>query len=530
MTTFQQKALVAAVALTCTAGAINVMASSHREAPNITRHPKLDSTDFYAFNSYEEGREGYVTMIANYIPLQDAYGGPNYFAMDPYAHYAIHIDSDGDAVEDLSFVFQFTNTLAADNEGIALPIGPEGDKKMVKVPLKNIGGISADDQSAANFSESYTLTMVSGDMSTGTRTMLTPAMGDMFKKPLDYIGNKTFTSEAEYARYAESFIYSFAIPGCDDMARVFVGQRKDPFVVNLGATFDLVNYVPVEGDSAPGAGDGEGFPGGITQSADNDDLIDKNVTAISVEVPAACVTGEGNGTIGSWTTASLPQARILNADATFAKPEVNGGAMTQVSRLGSPLVNELVIGIGDKDKFSSAHPSNDGQFADYVTNPSLPELLNILFRDAVNTTLGTDIETLAPTNFPRVDLVTAFLTGFPGVNQQATVTASEMLRLNTAIPATPAASQSAYGVAGDDLAGFPNGRRPGDDVVDIALRVVMGRLCYPIPVAGEDTDLGLCTSEDASVGMVPFTDGAPIDASMFDTTFPYLKTPLAGAE
>lgn len=530
MATFQQKALAATVALTCTVGALSAMASSHREAPNITRHPKLDSTDFYAFNSYEEGREGYVTMIANYIPLQDAYGGPNYFAMDPYAHYAIHIDSDGDAVEDLSFVFQFTNTLAANNEGIALPIGPEGDKKMVKVPLKNIGGISADDQSAANFSESYTLTMVSGDMATGTRTMLTPAMGNMFKKPLDYIGNKTFTSEAEYARYAESFIYSFAIPGCDDMARVFVGQRKDPFVVNLGATFDLVNYVPVEGDSAPGAGDGEGFPGGITQSADNDDLIDKNVTAISVEVPAACVTGEGNGTIGSWTTASLPQARILNADATFAKPEVNGGAMTQVSRLGSPLVNELVIGIGDKDKFSSAHPSNDGQFADYVTNPSLPELLNILFRDAVNTTLGTDIETLAPTNFPRVDLVTAFLTGFPGVNQQATVTASEMLRLNTAIPATPAASQSAFGVAGDDLAGFPNGRRPGDDVVDIALRVVMGRLCYPIPVAGEDTDLGLCTSEDASVGMVPFTDGAPIDASMFDTTFPYLKTPLAGAE
>ena len=166
----------------------------------------------------------------------------------------------------------------------------------------------------------YSLTMVSGDTQTGTRTTLTPAMGDMFKKPLDYIGNKTFTSEAEYARYAESFIYSFNIPGCDDMAKVFVGQRKDPFVVNLGKTFDLVNYVPAEGDSSPGAGDGEGFPGGITQSPMNDDLGDKNVTALSIEVPSACVTGEGNGVIGSWTTASLPQARILNPDATFEKP------------------------------------------------------------------------------------------------------------------------------------------------------------------------------------------------------------------
>ena len=256
----------------------------------------------------------------------------------------------------------------------------------------------------------------------------------------------------------------------------------------------------------------------------------KNVTAIAVEVPKACVIGEGNGTIGSWTTASLPQARILNPNAAFAKTSVNGGALTQVSRLGNPLVNELVIGLKDKDTFSTSAPADDGQFADYVTHPSLPELLNILFKDAVNTTLGTDIETLAPTNFPRNDLVTAFLTGFPGVNQLATVTPSEMLRLNTAIAATPQNEQSAFGVAGDDLAGFPNGRRPGDDVVDIALRVVMGRLCYPIPVNGTDTDLGLCTSDDASVGNVPFTDGAPLDASMMDSSFPYLATPIAGSK
>jgi hypothetical protein len=335
---------------------------------------------------------------------------------------------------------------------------------------------------------------------------------------------------SSYQEYADQFVYTVALPGCDGMGKVFVGQRKDPFVVNLGKTFDLVNYVPVEGDSAPGAGDGEGFPGGITQSADNDDLANKNVTSIAIEVPKACVTGEGNGTIGSWTTASLPQARILNPNATFAKTSVNGGALTQVSRLGNPLVNELVIGLKDKDTFSTSVPADDGQFADYVTHPSLPELLNILFKDAVNSTLGTNIETLAPTNFPRNDLVTAFLTGFPGVNQLSTVTPSEMLRLNTAIAATPQSQQSAFGVAGDDLAGFPNGRRPGDDVVDIALRVVMGRLCYPIPVNGTDTDLGLCTSEDASVGTVPFTDGAPLNATMMDSSFPYLATPIAGSK
>jgi len=524
--------LSALITVLCTVVASTATASSHREAPNISRFPTLDSTDFYVFNSYEEGKSDYVTLIANYIPLQDAYGGPNYFAMDPSATYGIHIDNDGDAVEDITFAFNFTKKLANNNQGIALMIGPQGNQRSVSVPLINIGPISAADQSAANFSESYELTMISGDMRSGTKTSVTNAVSGetTFGKPLDYIGNKTFTSKDGYSAYASQFVYNVNLPNCDMDGRVFVGQRKDPFTVNLGETFDLVNYVPVEGDSAPGAGDGAGFPFGITQDVNNDDLIDKNVTAISIEVPKSCLTGAGNGTIGAWTTASLPQARILNPDANFAKPEVNGGALTQVSRLGSPLVNELVIGLQDKDKFSTSHPKNDGQFADYVTHPSLPELLNILFKDAVNDILGADLPTLAPTNFPRTDLVTAFLTGFPGVNQLATVTPSEMLRLNTGIPATPMMMQSEFGVAGDDLAGFPNGRRPGDDTVDIALRVVMGALCYPIPVAGTPTDLGLCTPADAAVGNVPFTDGAPSNARMMMNAFPYLAAPIAGSE
>lgn len=528
----QKTKICTALAVICSTVIVgDALASSHREAPNITRYPTVDSSDFYVFNSYEDGRGDYVTLIANYIPLQDAYGGPNYFPMDPEATYSIHIDNDGDAVEDITYAFTFKRMLPNDT-GVELMVGPAGDQRSISVPLVNIGGVSADNNANVNFSESYQVSMISGDVRNGTSATVTLDGGSEteFGKPLDYIGNKTFTNEAGYKSYADSFIYEIAIPNCATNGRVFVGQRKDPFVVNLGNTFDLVNYVPVEGDSAPSAGDAGGFPGGITQAASNDDLQDKNVTSIALEVPKNCLTGNGNGTIGAWTTASLPQARILNPNASFNKPEVNGGALTQVSRLGSPLVNELVIGIKDKDKFSSAHPSDDGQFADYVTHPSLPELLNILFKDAVNTTLGTEIETLAPTNFPRADLVAAFLTGFEGVNQLQIVTPSEMLRLNTGIAATAMAEQSAFGVAGNDLAGFPNGRRPGDDVVDIALRVVMGALCHPIPVAGVPTNLGLCMPEDASVGNVPFTDGAPSDATMMMNSFPYLAAPLAGSK
>lgn len=507
-------------------------ASSHREAPNIARLPTVDGTDFYMFNSYEAGRTGYVTILANYIPLQDPGGGPNYFAMDPAALYEIKIDSNGDGVEDLTFQFRFTNTLANNNAGLALAVGPAGSTKNVPIPLKVAGGVSATSNANLNFNETYTLTMVTGPARTGNATPIMNASGSpTFVKPMDYIGQKTFASDAGYAAYAAQYMYTVNIPNCSGAARVFVGQRKESFSVNLGEVFDLVNFVPIEGDSAPGAHDGRGFPGGITQSPANNTLADKNITTLALEIPAACLTGSGNGVIGGWTTASLRQARVLAPDSTFAKPEVNGGAWTQVSRLSNPLVNELVIGIPDKDHFNSSSPKDDGQFATYVTNPSLPALLNALFLAPVNQTLGTTLTNLAPTNFPRNDLVAAFLTGFTGLNQQSKVTASEMIRLNTGIAPTAAAAQSTFGVAGGDLAGFPNGRRPGDDVVDLALRVVMGALCYPLPIGanGAPTNLGLCAPSDAPVGNAAFTDGAPISAASFDVTWPYLKTPLPGS-
>lgn len=487
------------IAIAASTFAIPAFASSHREAPAITQTPKVDGTDFYMFRSYEAGREGFVTFIANYQPLQTPYGGPNYFTMDPDALYEIHIDNDGDAVEDITYQFQFDNELVG-GTGVTLQIGD----KTLPIPLRQAGQITAGDSSALGETESYTIRVVEGDRRSGSAN----EVGTVFTKPVDYIGQKTLP---DYAAYAEQFIYDVALPGCPTPGRVFVGQREEAFAVNLGEVFDLVNLVPLEGS--------------IEQSRDNDDLVGKaNVTSIALEVPIACVTGNGNGVIGGWTTASLPQASLIDPTPTYEQPELVGGAYTQVSRLSAPLVNEVVIGLPFKDLFNHSEPKDDAQAADFVTNPTLPALIDILFRDA----LGAE-DNIAPSNLPRTDLVAAFLTGFEGVNQQSSVTPSEMMRLNTAIAPTPRDLQSPLGVAGDDLAGFPNGRRPGDDTVDIALRVVMGALCHDIPVNGTPTNLGYCEPEDAPVGDQPFTDGAPLNARDVQDAFPYLNTPLPGS-
>lgn len=501
-----------------------VWASSHREAPAITEKPKVDGTDFYMFRSYEPGREGFVTFIANYQPLQLPYAGPNYYTMDPDAIYEIHVDNNGDAIEDLTFQFKFTNSLR-NNTGLTVAVGG----KNIGIPLRYAGSVQAVDDPNQNELEAYTATAVRGGRRTGTREAITNASGGgtTFSKPLDNVGNKTIPN---YAAYADKFLYSVNIPGCSTGGKIFVGQRAEAFAVNLGVVFDLVNTVPIEGASAPNANDSGGFPGGIKQSLANNDLVGKhNITSIAIEVPISCLTGSGNGVIGGWTTASLPQATLGNPKATYLKPEVQGGAYVQRSRLSMPLVNEVVIGLNQKDAFNASKPSGDAAFADFVTNPSFPAILDALFRTAVNSTLNTNIANLAPSNFPRSDLVAAFLTGFKDVNQLATVTPSEMTRLNTGVAPTPQASQSTFGVVGNDLAGFPNGRRPGDDAVDITLRVAMGRLCYPVPVNGMATDLGLCKPADAPVGNVAFTDGAPISAIELQNKFPYLNNPIPGS-
>jgi hypothetical protein len=492
--------LALALALLAALPGGGAFASSHREAPFITKNPKVDSTDFYMFKSYEAGRGDYVTLIANYQPLQDAYGGPNYFTMDPEAAYEIHIDNNGDAREDLTFQFRFKNDLAG-GDGVKLNVGG----KSVAVPLFNVGAVTAADTSKLNVVESYTVKLMRANRRSGQSGDVTNMVGgaDTFKKPADYIGTKTFP---DYAAYAAAHVYAINIPGCDTPGRMFVGQRRESFAVNLGTIFDLVN--------APAAV----VVGGNTPAGRNlvpSTIADKNITSLELELPIKCVKGTGD-VIGGWTSSSVRQARVINPRPTYRLPALEAGAWTQVSRLASPLVNEVVIGLKDKDRFNGSEPKDDAQFADYVTNPTLPALIEVLFGAA---------GVVAPTAFPRADLVAAFLTGVDGVNKNGSV--AEMLRLNTALPATPKGMQNSLGAAlcfvngtltltnpGCDPAGFPNGRRPGDDTVDIALRVVMG---YLLPAAS------------APSGQLGFTDATLQEDSQFDATFPYLRTPRAGA-
>lgn len=494
-----RNALRAALLVAAAATPLLASGSSHREAPFIAGTPRVDGTDFYMFRSYEPGREGYVTLIANYLPLQDAYGGPNYFALDEKALYEIHIDNNGDAREDVTFQFRFDDMY----KNLTVPAGGQH----VAVPLINIGQV---DTNAANLnmSQSYSVAVVRGHRRGSVPQLLGNATsgGDRFQKPADNIGNKSIP---DYASYAGNFIYSANIPGCSTPARVFAGQRKEGFVVNLGEVFDLVNTNP--------AGPRDGEPNTIA---------DKNITTLALEVPISCLTRSNEPVIGGWTTASLRQVRLINPKPSGPRrTTVEAGAWTQVSRLGSPLVNEVVVGLPDKDRFNGSEPRDDGQFATYVTNPTLPVLLNVLFGNAA-----------IPPQTPRNDLVAAFLTGVPGLNQPSNVRAAEMLRLNTSIAPTPVAAQKDLGVLGGDNAGFPNGRRPVDDVVDIELRVAQGVLCSAALKCGDQTadpnngiaytDGSRAAGPTAATSMV---SGAVFAADTYLDVFPYLATPLPGS-
>jgi hypothetical protein len=527
---------VLAFAAACAAG--TSLASSHREAPFIAGSPKVDATDFYMFRSYETGRTDYVTLLANYQPLQDAYGGPNYFKMDSNALYEIHIDNTGSGNEALTFQFRFNNTLANAGKGVELPIG----SKMVAIPLTQAGAVANVADGNLNVAETYTVNLVRGDRRKGTVQAVTKASGGAtFEKPADYIGVKTMGNAAAYAAYAGKHVFDVKIPGCaagKDAGRVFVGQRQEGFGVNLGPIFDLVNATAAQVTN----------PTLINAFAANS-IQDKNVTSLAIEVHKDCLTAGNEPVIGAWTTASLRQARVLSGAPASGHQtsETAGGAWTQVSRLGNPLVNEVVIGLKDKDKFNASKPSGDGQFLDYVTHPTLPALLGLVL---TGNTAG-----LAPTNLPRTDLATTFLTGITGVNKPANVTASEMLRLNTAIAPVAFASQNRLGVAGEvlrvggtanlaqavDLAGFPNGRRPKDDVVDIALVAMLGGLCV---INGDNDALKLnsipgvagvtsaCKASSVPLGATSASvhDGVDQAVVSFLTSFPYLNTPNAGSK
>ena len=481
------------VAVVATAG-ITIQGSSHREAPGITKTPKVDGTDFYMFRSFEPGRSGFVTLLANYLPLQDVYGGPNFFTLDEDAIYEIHVDNNGDAVEDITFQLQFQNQ----RKDLSVPVGD----RMVAVPLINIGGIgpAAADTANLNVEESYTLRIVRGDRRTGQAQSVTNAASgaSRFMKPADRIGDKSIRDNDPtiYGSYADNHIFPIAIPGCADGGRVFVGQRREGFVVNLAATFDLINTNPLG-----------------PENGETNDLADKNITTIALEVPISCLVAS-DPVIGAWTTASVDKSTKSSA-ADGRNGATPPGQFRQMSRLGHPLVNEVVIGLKDKDTFNASEPQGDAQFLEYVTHPTLPVLIQALFG-------------VAPPAAPRPDLVQVFLTGVPGINQPGNVRASEMLRLNTTTAPVAAPAQNRLGVIGGDTAGFPNGRRPGDDVVDIALRVVEGILLSQNPAAFPALTDGAFI--DATVAYDP--EGAVTanqNFRLFRDSFPYLAAPLSGS-
>ena len=439
-------AAVAAMAITA------VQASSHREAPLISADPLADNTDVYAFVS--PNAPDRVTLIANFIPFEAPYGGPNFFKFDDNVLYEIMVDNNGDAVEDVTFQFTFRT-----------------DVRNPNTFLYNTGPITSLDSSTFNVRQFYTVTRIDGPRRRGRGTVLAT---DLPTPPV----NVGFRSTPNYEALAAA-----AVRPLPNGAQVFAGQRDDPFFVDLNV-FDLLAVPPA---------DTKNFDG----------LAGFNVHTIAIEVPISTLTANGarpstasdpNAVIGVWSTTSRPSVTSRGGGQ-----ERFSANYVQVSRLGHPLVNEVVIPRGVKDTFNALEPTGDAAALQFVTDPELPKLLLALF----------NIQS-PPT--PRNDLVTIFLTGIPNLNQRPGSTPSEMLRLNVAIPPTP--NPNPLGVLGGDVAGFPNGRRLVDDVVDIELRAVAGATpLTPNFNNGINAQLG---------------DGVAGNDKPFLTSFPFVATPQAG--
>ncbi|MBV9382748.1 MAG: DUF4331 domain-containing protein [Streptosporangiaceae bacterium] len=455
--------------------------SSHREAPEISKDPVADSTDVYAFVSPDS--PGTVTLIANYIPLQEPAGGPNFYEFGDDVLYEIHIDNSGDGRADISYRFRFRTELADPDTF-----------------LYNTGPITSLESPNWNRRQFYTLTRASRDHET--------VLGDGLACPPCNIGP---LSTPHYERLAAAAIH--AIPGG---GRVFAGQRAEGFYVDLGAIFDLGNLRPFEelhnqfgmhifSKPAPGVNATNGL----------------NVHSIAIQVPVSELTRGGTGeahdrrsVIGVWTTASRQRVRLWDADHG---ENITSGPYRQVSRLGNPLVNEVLIPLGKKDRWNSLPPADDKQFASYVAHPGLAGLLPVLYPGVFP-----HLAALAGSGKARADLEAILLTGIPdgvipGFQNYTGSVRADMLRLNTAIE--PAAKPNILGLLGGDLAGFPNGRRVTDDVVTVELRAIAGAT-YPL--------VDKSYRPDAAAGAV--TDGltpASVKAPYLDE-FPYLGTPYSG--
>jgi hypothetical protein len=448
--------------------------SSHREAPGISKDPVADNTDLYAFVSPDKSDT--VTLIASYLPAEYPPGGPNFFEFGDDVLYEIHIDNDADGQPEITYQFRFQTQLR----------NPD-------TFLYNTGPITALDSPTWNRRQFYSVTKVT---SAGPQVL---ARG--LACPPCNIGPR---STPDYPSLAQAAVHP--LPGGE---AVFAGQTNDGFYVDLGSIFDLLDLRPFQNlhliptPAAPGV----------------DALRSFSVHTIAVQVPKTHLTRDGSNpadpaqatsVIGVWASASRQKATVRLAGGQL----VETGPFVQVSRLGNPLFNEVIVAMGDKDLWNSLPPSADQQFLHYVQHPEVAGLLPALYPGV--------FPNLAGLSAARADLVAILLTGIPagiisGFQNFTGSTPADMLRLNMAIP--PAANPNIFGILGGDLAGFPNGRRVADDVVAIELRAIAG-VTYPLVNPSFTPDAAASKLTD---GTTPASNPIP-----FRPAFPYLGVPADG--
>src|SRR5215470_168401 len=457
--------------------------SSHREAPEISMDPVADSTDLYAFVSPD--RPNTVTLIANYIPLQAPAGGPNFYQFGDDVRYEIHIDNDGDGEADITYRFAFQSRLR----------NPE-------TFLYNTGPITALNSPNWNTRQFYSVHKLSDGGGTGTE------LGKNLACPPCNIGP---LSTPNYDKLATAAVHDLG-----GGIKVFAGQRAEGFYVDLGAIFDLGDLRPFENlHNQYGMNVFSGPAPGV--NATNQ----LNVHSIAIQVPISELVQQGasgasdpKSVIGVWTTASRQAASVFDAEAGKT---VSSGPFRQVSRLGNPLINEVIIALGDKDRWNTLPPAGDKQFAHYYTQPGLAAALPSLYPGVFP-----NLAALVQSGKARADLRAILLTGIPsgiipGFQNNTGSVLSDMLRLNTAIP--PSSSPNILGLLGGDLAGFPNGRRVFDDIVTVELRAVAG-VTYALVNSSFKPDAAAGAVTD---GLTPSSVSAP-----FLNTFPYLGVPYSG--
>jgi hypothetical protein len=452
---------VAVLATTLVAGLLGGLgplpgiASSHREAPLVSADPQIDTTDVWAFVS--EDRPDTVTVIASWLPFQEPAGGPNFYTWADGARYDVNIDNDHDAKPDLIYRWVFTT-----------------HQRNPNTFLFNTGPVTSLDDPDLNVFQTYDLTRVNKD--TGKSKLLVD----------DAIAAPSNVGAASMPDYATDLFDAAVVDFGPAPSRTWAGQSDDAFFLDL-RVFDLLY-------------------GADLSEVGDDTLAGFNVNTLALQVPksdlAAGGDAEANPIVGIWSTTSRRSVQIQEADGSTGTE----GPFVQVSRLGMPLVNEVVIPLGLKDYFNSSKPSADGAALPLVQDPELPHLLNAVYGLAIP-----DSDPDTP-GIQRADLISVFLTGVDGLNMPADITPSEQLRLNMSI-APCSATCSPLGVLGGDVAGFPNGRRLSDDIIDSALRVVLGVLLPDHEPIAE------------TIG-----DGVDANDVPFNSSFPYVAYPHSGSD